>query len=105
MPPDAPPISIVVVNYNGGEHLSACLSTLYASDMLCEIFVVDNASTDDSLALLARFALTHPAVKVLRSDVNRGYAGGVNLALPYARGNYVMALNPDIRVAPDCLSR
>lgn len=98
MPADLPRVSVVVVNYNSGDHLPACLTALAASDLPPEIFVVDNASTDDSLKLTTGFA-----VQVLRSETNRGYAGGVNFALPHARGEYVLALNADMRVAPDCL--
>jgi hypothetical protein len=101
MPSDSPLVSVVVVNYNSGDHLPACLTALGASDTPLEIFIVDNASTDGSLALAAEFSAT----KILKNTVNRGYAGGVNVALPHARGDYVMALNPDTRVAPDCVSR
>ncbi len=59
---------------------------------------MDNASTDESAAIADRFAARAPAVRVLRSETNRGYAGGVNVALAQARGRYVAVLNMDIVV-------
>jgi GT2 family glycosyltransferase len=96
----------VVVNYNGADHLSEGLAALAACEpsLPIEILVVDNASTDGSLALAEQFATTCPDVRILKSPVNRGYAGGVNLALGNARGRYVAALNPDMIVTPGWLA-
>ena len=105
--PDAPPVvSVIVINYNSGDHLAECLAALCASQPqpAIEILVVDNASTDDSLALGERLAAVPRPIRFLKSRVNRGYAGGVNLAFPHTRGSYVAALNPDMRVSPDWLA-
>ncbi len=101
-----PHLSVAIVNYNSGDDLSTCLAALFADADApsFEIFVVDNASADDSLARAAPL-MHHPRVTVLPSPVNLGYAGGVNLALTEARGSYLLALNPDMRVMPGCLAR
>jgi N-acetylglucosaminyl-diphospho-decaprenol L-rhamnosyltransferase len=66
-----------------------------------EVFVVDNASTDDSAAAVRT---QFPEVRLIASEINRGFAGANNLALPLCRGRYVMLLNPDTEVASDALA-
>jgi GT2 family glycosyltransferase len=102
----SPAVSVVVVNYNGADHLAEGLAALAACEpnLPVEILVVDNASTDSSLTLAEQFATTCPAVRILKSPVNRGYAGGVNLALGHVRGRYVAALNADMIVTPGWLT-
>jgi GT2 family glycosyltransferase len=99
-----PLISVVVVNYNGADGLADCVSALVdGSGPATEILIVDNASADGSLAIAEGLAERFPAVRVLKSDENRGYAGAVNFALPSARGAYVAVLNMDVLVSPGWL--
>jgi len=73
--------TVVVVNYNGAHLLPPCLEGLRRQDLpvgTFETVVVDNASRDGSLELLAR---DFPEVRVIASPVNTGFAGGNNLAL------------------------
>jgi GT2 family glycosyltransferase len=101
----APLVSVVVVNYNGAEDLESCLSSLagQAQAPSAEVLVVDNASTDGSADLAERLAAGVPSMTLIRSPVNRGYAGAVNLALEHARGTYVAVLNMDVTVEPGWL--
>jgi GT2 family glycosyltransferase len=97
--PSPLPLSIVVVNYNGGERLADCLESLARDpDRPRDILVVDNASTDGSPAVLRNVAELHPDMVPIWSARNLGYAGAVNLALPRARGEFVAVLNMDITV-------
>ena len=91
----APTWSAVVVNYNAGEHLVACIESLLAShgDRLFEIIVVDNASTDLSLT-----TIEHLAVRIVHSPGNMGYARAANLGIAVATSSYVAVLNPDVVV-------
>src|SRR6266545_1944350 len=99
-----PLVSVIVVNYNGGECVRRCLETLLAGSYPAqELLVVDNASTDESPTALAAMAACRSAVTVIASDRNRGYAGGVNLALNSARGAYIAVLNMDVAVEPGWL--
>jgi GT2 family glycosyltransferase len=100
----APLVSVVVVNYNGEEHLTASLQALLESSYPAyELVVVDNASTDGSVALLRRIGERHPRVTVLFNQHNLGYAGGVNSALGLLHGKYLAALNADVRVSENWL--
>ena len=94
-------LSVLVVNWNGREHLDVCLSSLLQQTLAgIEVIVVDNASSDDSLAFLReRFG---SAVRVLPQTANLGYAGGLNAGILAARGRYLLALNSDTELAPEC---
>jgi GT2 family glycosyltransferase len=63
-----------------------------------QLLVVDNASTDQSLALIAELGIKCQEIAIIRSSRNLGYAGGVNLALPAVTGKYIAVLNMDVIV-------
>ncbi len=101
---DWPLVSVIVVNYNGGARLTSCLGSLMADGYPArQILIVDNASTDDSQTVLNNATIRHPEITVLWSARNLGYAGGVNLGLDSARGEFVAVLNMDITVEPGWL--
>lgn len=101
-PSTRPRVRAVVVNWNGAHLLTDCLDSLTAQTWPgLEILVVDNASVDDSLDVLARY----PAVHVLRSPRNLGFAGGVALATQGYDGDFVVLLNNDATFEPDAVER
>ena len=88
-----PRATVVVVNWNGERWLRPCLDALaHQSVTDFQTWVVDNASTDGSVALLER---EYPHVRVLRNDRNRGFAGGNNTALREVTTPYAVLLNND----------
>ena len=100
---EMPVVSVIILNYNGREHLEVCLPSLmelnYPKDKL-EIIVVDNASTDDSVPWLKQ---KYPDLKLLANSANVGFARGNNLGASIALGNYLAFLNTDTRVDKDWL--
>ncbi|MFQ6605049.1 MAG: glycosyltransferase family 2 protein [Fidelibacterota bacterium] len=86
-------VSIIIPHWNGVDILEECLSSLlqtrYADR---EIIVVDNASTDDSVATIKT---SFPSVIVVENDENRGYAGGCNTGAAQAQGDILVFLNND----------
>ncbi|NOT25619.1 MAG: glycosyltransferase family 2 protein [Acidobacteria bacterium] len=100
-----PEVSVIIVNYNAGDELEQALQSI-AADLAqreWEAVVVDNASSDDSSASVARFA---PRARVLRNDQNVGFARGVNQGLTATSAPVVLIINPDCRLvagAFDCL--
>lgn len=104
--PVVPPfVSVIIVNWNGKEHLDACFSSLSASDYPAdrlELLCVDNGSTDGSTAhLAARF----PTVRVVALSENRGFTGGNEAGVAASRGDVLVFLNNDMRVEPDAIRR
>jgi GT2 family glycosyltransferase len=89
----APDVSVIIVNYQGERLLEACLdAVLRDAGPETEVIVVDNASTDGSVALIAtRF----PGVQVLALDRNAGFAAGNNAGARRARGRFLAFLNND----------
>ena len=101
-----PIVSIIVVNYNGHQHLADCLDSLYEDNLSprFEIIVVDNASIDNSWKIVDRYLQLGKSLTLLRSDRNRGYSGGVNFAFPQTTGEFIAVLNMDTIVSPGWLS-
>jgi GT2 family glycosyltransferase len=97
-------VRVVVLNHNGGDTTLECLRRLGATDWAAdalEIVLVDNGSTD---GVAARARRDHPDVQVVESAVNRGFAGGCNLALRDRAGTDHFALvNNDVLVDPGWL--
>ncbi len=100
--PDRVDISIVVVNWNGRRWLSRCLDSIAegAAERSVAVLVVDNASTDDSVAFLHK---NYPQILAIESPVNLGYARGAQLGIDRARGEFVAVMNPDLVLGPGCL--
>lgn len=97
-------LTVVIVNYNVRYFLEQCLHSVRAATatLRAEVIVVDNASHDDSLQMLAeRFA----DVTVVANARNVGFARANNQAIRRARGRYVLLLNPDTLVPEDCFER
>jgi GT2 family glycosyltransferase len=93
--------TLIIPNWNGAAHLPACLDALAAQRQVSfRTIVVDNGSTDSSLALLAR---RDPPVEVIALPANLGYAGGCNVGLRRATTEFVVILNNDTQVEPDWL--
>lgn len=92
-------MSIIVVSWNTRELTLRCLDSVTSSlgGTPADIVVVDNASTDGSAdAVAAR----HPGAVLVRSEVNLGFAAGVNLGLGQVRDGFVVLVNPDAVVRP-----
>jgi hypothetical protein len=96
-------LSIVVVNWNAGPALDACLASIAADGLDDrEVIVVDNASTDGSpAAAQAR----HPWIRLVETGRNLGFAGGANRGAALARGTTLVFLNPDAQVVAGALGR
>lgn len=81
-------ISVVVVNWNAGDLLRRCVESAASHRHQVEVLVVDNASTDSSLAGLG-------TAKVFRNATNRGLAAAMNQGALAARGDVIVFVNPD----------
>ncbi len=87
-------LSIVIVNWNTRDLLRNCLTSIAdtVSGLAYEIFVVDNASSDDSVAMVRE---QFPSVTVIANTANLGFAAANNLAFRRMRGCYALLLNSD----------
>jgi GT2 family glycosyltransferase len=100
---EPPGLSIVIVNWNGGELIGQCLDSLASApspSLAREVIVVDNASTDGSLAACRR-----PGVTVIENGQNLGFGAACNIGARHARAPILLFLNPDCVVAPGSIER
>ncbi len=87
-------ISIITINYNGLKDTCALLDSIPPSENL-EIIVVDNASREDEATHISQ---RYPHVTVVRSQENLGFAGGNNLGIKAAHGQYLFFVNNDTEI-------
>jgi GT2 family glycosyltransferase len=93
-----PSVAIVILNWNGIDHLKQFLPSVMATDYpQLSIVVADNGSTDNSVAFLQQ---NFPAVRIITLNRNYGYAGGYNEALKQVVADYCVLLNSDVEVTP-----
>ena len=99
-----PPVSVVVLTWNGRHLLTTCLDALLDQTYpAVEIIVVDNASADGTVAFVReRYGRR---VNTLSLSQNRGYARGNNVGLSAAAGDFLVTLNNDTRVRPDWIQK
>ena len=94
-------VAVVILNYNGASMLGRFLPSVIKYSPGTEIVVADNASTDDSVALLAA---GFPSVRVVQLDRNYGFADGYNKALEQVDAEYYLLLNSDVEVTEGWLA-
>lgn len=89
-----PLVSIIIINYDKNELTDKCLKSIYSKtyNIDFEIILVDNASPNDAPELLKD---KYPGIKLIKSKKNLGFAGGNNLGIRHAKGDYILLLNND----------
>lgn len=90
-------VSIITINYNGLADTCSLIDSITFNDSM-EVIVVDNASRENEAEEIER---RYPAVRVIRSDKNLGFAGGNNLGIKIARGKYIFLINNDTLLKED----
>lgn len=95
-------ISIVIVNWNTRELLKNCLESVVRTvhDLIYEVIVVDNASTDGSVVMLQDL---FPQVRIIANDENRGFGAANNQAFQTMQGRYALLLNTDTVLTEDAV--
>ena len=84
-------LSIITINYNGLKDTCELIDSIPFNDNM-EVIVVDNASQQDEATVIQQ---NYPLVKVIRSKKNLGFAGGNNLGIKEAKGDYIFLVNND----------
>jgi len=97
-------LSIIIVNYNSGEFLRGCLTSIANErpSFPFEIIVVDNCSTDGSAETIS---LLFPRIILIKNAINCGFARANNIGILRSVGEYVLLLNPDTIILPGALDR
>ena len=101
METDRSRLSLIIVSYNTRSLLARCLASIAAEPHPPdEVIVVDNASADDSVAMVRE---QFPQVEVIANAENRGFAAASNQGLRLAKGDFLCLLNPDTQLFPGAL--
>lgn len=101
-PQSAPLVSIIVLNYNGAASIVQCLESIRTQTYSpIETIVVDNCSSDDSMALVEKL---FPSFKTIYNSSNLGFAEGNNVGIRRSNGDYVVLANNDLFLEPDAIS-
>ncbi len=96
-------VSVIIVNFNGGKLLKQCVNSVLASSIPVSIYVVDNASQDNSLQLLEPI---FDKIKLIKNSNNLGFARAANLVLAdTTNSKYLLFLNPDCLIDSDTISK
>lgn len=97
-------LSIIIVNWNTEDLLRSCLESIYneTKNITYEIFVIDNASSDSSLEFITN---QFPQVKLIRNNINSGYAKACNQGIKISKGKYILLLNPDTVILNNALEK
>ena len=100
-----PLVSVIVPLYNAAPYIRECLESIVASDYRpLEVIVVDDGSTDTSLAEAKAFAATHAEVKVIH-QVNAGVSATRNHAIREAKGEYILPVDADDKISPHYIGK
>lgn len=99
-----PSVSVVMVVYMTGEALTQSIACVLADPLVDELVIVDNGSTRQEAARLQRLAECDARVRLERGHGNVGFARGANLGARAASGDFVVFLNPDAFLQPDCIA-
>ena len=98
-------VTIVITSYNYAHYLPLAIESALAQDYApLEVLVLDNASTDGTPAVLARYA-SDPRFRAIRNPENIGLTPNHNKGLAEARGEYIVFLSADDRLTPGCIAR
>ncbi len=88
-------LSVVILNWNGKNLLETFLPSVVAYSNVADVYVADNASTDDSISFVKE---NFPTVKIIQNKANAGYAKGYNDALQHVDTDFYCLLNSDVEV-------
>lgn len=96
-------VSAIIVNYNSGTYARQCIeSLLRQTEVELEIIIVDNASDDDSVAMLQQ--IFGERIHLIANTENLGFGRANNLGAARAAGEYLLLINPDTELCdPDAV--
>ncbi len=97
-----PLVDLIIVTYNSEKYINKCLGSVFKeSGSFKQLIIFDNNSTDKTRSILIKY---QKRIKLICSNKNIGYAGGVNEALKVCKSKYFFILNPDTEVSKNFLN-
>ncbi len=94
-------VSVAIITFNSARYIRRCIESVFAQEKVpLDVVVVDNGSTDATLAILADFG---DRIQLIRNTGNSGFAAAQNQAIAATTGRWVLTLNPDVLLQPSFL--
>jgi len=100
-----PKVSVIIVTYKSAGEIPDCIESLLKQSVPVEVFLVDNASPDDTPQMVADYATRFENIHAILNTENMGLAAGNNTPLGKCQGDYVLMLNPDTVLRENSLER
>ena len=95
-------VSVSIVTSNSGRYVARCLDAVFLQqETHLDVVVVDNASTDETRRILAKY---RSRIRLIKNERNLGFAAAQNQAIRCSRSSWILALNPDVLLQPDFIS-
>lgn len=97
-------LSYIIPLYNGTKTICKCLDSIYSFNIAVddfEVIVVDDCSADGSVAIVERYALSHPNLRVIRHSVNKKQGGAKNTGIKEAHGKYIVFADQDDEIVSE----
>ncbi len=95
-------VSVTIVTFNSARFIRRCLEYVFGQDYPdLEVIIVDNASSDETPGILQAF---ESPLRVVYNRENMGFAAAQNQGISLSNGEWILALNPDVRLTPDFIS-
>lgn len=102
--PTRPKVTSIVLTWNSADYIETCIDSLLDSGYKTDLLIIDNNSSDNTRELIT---CKYPSLKLINTGENLGYAGGNNIGILEAITNnadYIFILNPDARIAKNCIT-
>lgn len=90
-----PMVSVIIVTYSSSDEIPDCMEGLLKQSVPIEIFLVDNASPDNTAQMVSDYAARFENIHAILNKQNIGLAAGNNIPMGKCRGRYLLMLNPD----------
>lgn len=101
-----PSLSVILPNYNHSKYLPTCLTALATqSQVTDEILVIDDASTDNSVEVIQKFAKLYPIIKLIQNESNHGVSYTLNRGVDLARCDYLYFPGADDEILPGFIEK
>jgi len=99
--------TFIILNWNTPKLTSSCVSSIYKylKNYPFRLVIVDNGSTDNSVAVFKKLQLKYPNFHLVVSNTNKGFSAGNNLARQYFNTKYLVFLNSDISLIDDSITQ
>jgi O-antigen biosynthesis protein len=98
-------VSFIIVTYNSAEEIIGCLDSIFRNAVPSLVYIVDNASQDNTCELVREYASKTQGIKLIANDENVGLAAANNQPLPFIDTKYTLILNPDLVLREDTVAR